>query len=275
MLETTFCHLPGVGPVKEKQLQRQGIRTWNDALATLDPDDRKHQTLLAGVLESKTRLAKGDCRYFTRLLPSKEQVRMFRAFRSRAVFLDIETTGLSPWDTITTIATYDGKTIQHYVQGKNLDQFARDLDPDGLLVTFNGKTFDLPFIRKQMNLPMDQAHIDLRYVMAGLGYKGGLKKCEKALGLDRGELDGVDGSFAVLLWEEYQRAGHSGALDTLLAYNIEDVLNLEILMVTAYNRRMEALGQEAFLEVPVPPPNPFVPDMRLVDRLRPAAFRPW
>jgi len=43
-----------------------------------------------------------------------------------------------------------------------------------------------------------------------------LKFCEKALGLDRGDLDGVDGYFAVLLWRDYQKKHNEKALETLL-----------------------------------------------------------
>jgi uncharacterized protein YprB with RNaseH-like and TPR domain len=52
---------------------------------------------------------------------------------------------------------------------------------------YNGKTFDVPFIEKYFGIRMNHAHIDLRYVLKSLGYAGGLKRCEKALGLDRGE----------------------------------------------------------------------------------------
>jgi len=45
---------------------------------------------------------------------------------------------------------------------------------------------------------MRQVHIDLRYIMNYLGYKGGLKKCELQLGIDRGLLKEVDGYCAVL-----------------------------------------------------------------------------
>lgn len=43
------------------------------------------------------------------------------------------------------------------------------------------------------------------------------------------------GFFAVLLWQEFQQTGNIKALETLLVYNIEDVVNLETLMVLAYN----------------------------------------
>jgi uncharacterized protein YprB with RNaseH-like and TPR domain len=188
------------------------------------------------------------------------------------VFLDIETTGLSPWDKITTIALYNGTSVRYYVQGDNLDQFPEDIQAYELIITYNGKTFDLPFIRARMACPLDQAHIDLRYVLAGLGFKGGLKRCEKAMGIDRGDLTGVDGSFAVILWQEYCRTGDSKALDTLLAYNIEDVINLETLMIRAYNMNLEAMGFQNLLPEPSPVENPFSPDMGLVDRLRPSAF---
>lgn len=45
---------------------------------------------------------------------------------------------------------------------------------------------------------MPHAHIDLRYVLASLGYRGGLKGCERQLGLDRQELQDVDGFFSLI-----------------------------------------------------------------------------
>ena len=47
------------------------------------------------------------------------------------------------------------------------------------------------------------------------------------MGLDRGYLEGVDGYFAVLLWREYELYHDQEALETLLAYNIADTVNLE------------------------------------------------
>ena len=105
-------------------------------------------------------------------------------------------------------------------------------------MTYNGKTFDMPFIRRYLGVPVDQAHIDLRYVLASLGYRGGLKECERQMGLDRGELEEVDGYFAVLLWRHYVQHSDRRTLETLLAYNALDVINLEQLMVRAYNLKI-------------------------------------
>jgi uncharacterized protein YprB with RNaseH-like and TPR domain len=49
-------------------------------------------------------------------LPSREHWRLFGAFRNSTAFFDIETTGLqTDWDTITTIALYDGRSIRTFV----------------------------------------------------------------------------------------------------------------------------------------------------------------
>jgi uncharacterized protein YprB with RNaseH-like and TPR domain len=94
--------------------------------------------------------------------------------------------------------------------------------------------------------------------------------CEKALGLDRGDLDGVDGFFAVLLWREFQQTGNIKALETLLAYNIEDVVNLETLMVLAYNMKLKdtPFSRTHALSMPKIPDIPFKPDRSTIERIR-------
>jgi uncharacterized protein YprB with RNaseH-like and TPR domain len=116
---------------------------------------------------------------------------------------------------------------------------------------------------------MNHAHIDLRFLLKSLGYTGGLKGCEKKLGLDRDELDGVDGFCAVLLWHDYEKNKNRKALETLLAYNILDAVNLETLMVTAYNLKLQETPFYELHHLPQPrlPQNPFDADKRTVDRI--------
>ena len=118
-------------------------------------------------------------------------------------------------------------------------------------------------------VPLDQAHIDLRYLLASLGYKGGLKGCERRLGLDRGDLADVDGYFAVLLWHDYRRRGNREALETLLAYNIRDVVNLEPLLIKAYNLKaaQTPFGPSVALGPPTSPAEPFRAHAPTVARL--------
>ena len=137
-----------------------------------------------------------------------------------------------------TAVLYDGRSIRHYVNGDNLDEFPTELKEYQLLVTYNGKTFDIPFIERFFSIRLPQAHIDLRYPLRSLGLKGGLKGCERQVGIARPGLEDVDGFVAVLLWNEYRNKKNVKALETLLAYNIRDALALHALMVHTHNEKV-------------------------------------
>jgi hypothetical protein len=57
---------------------------------------------------------------------------------------------------------------------------------------------------------------------------GGFKVVERQLGISR-QLQGISGYDAVLLWWRYKNYADRDALDLLLQYNKEDVLNLRAL----------------------------------------------
>ena len=275
MLCNTFCHIPGIGLHTEKRLWASGLSSWEEFLRQR-PSQRllgtaKLRSMQQYVEQSLFHLEQNRSNYFAELLPAAQQWRLFREFQPCTAYLDIETTGMGGFnDHITTIALYDGKSVFHYVKGQNLKDFKERIKDYELLVTYNGKSFDLPFIRNTLNIPIDHAHIDLRYVLSSLGYRGGLKGCERQLGIDRAELDGVDGFFAVLLWREYVRTGNRKALDTLLAYNIQDVVNLETLMVLAYNLKLTEtpFSETHTLPSPAVPSIPFAADLDTIERIR-------
>ena len=49
----------------------------------------------------------------------------------------------------------------------------------------------------------------------------------------------MDGCSAVILWEEYRDKGNRKALESLLAHSAYDAVDLEPLMVLAYNLNLE------------------------------------
>ncbi len=275
MLQNTFVHLPGIGLKTELSFWRNGIHGWeyfSDEFARgrAHFSQRRYAALRERLEICRERLCAMDPAYFADVLAPGLLWRLFRDFRQCAAYLDIETTGLGgPYDHITTAALYDGREVFYYIYGDKLDLLDRDLEKYKKLITYNGACFDLPFIRNYFGIAVDQVHIDLRYLLSSLGYRGGLKGCEKRLGLDRAELDGVDGYFAVLLWGEYRKTGDRKALETLLAYNIADTVNLENLMVQAFNMKV---GETPFsdLKIPLPcsPTVPFKPDAELIETLR-------
>lgn len=278
MLPHTFCHIPGTGLRAEQKLWEEGITSWEEWLEMESAlaGGRRRSAIADHLYASVEALEGEDVSYFAQRLPHGELWRIFPEFRKRIAYLDIETTGLSVdyGSHITTIALYDGKSVRHYVHGENLRAFEDDIFDFDVLVTYNGKCFDVPFIERYFRIKLPHAHIDLRYLLRSLGYSGGLKGCEAALGIDRGELEGVDGFFAVLLWYEYLNNGNARALETLLSYNIQDTINLERLLVMAYNMKIQEtpFGERRAIRLPSPAANPFAPDPDTIQRLRERQF---
>ncbi len=279
MLRHTFCHLPRVGEKTEGLLWAAGLATWDDAL---NPDRLRTAPLArrlpaAELRASAEHLGRANPDWFARRLPPAQVWRLFGEFRAACAYLDIETTGMSAYDDVTAIALYDGRSVRTYVRGQNLADFQRDIQAYRLLVTYNGRSFDLPFLERSMGWALGQAHIDLRHVLKSLGISGGLKRCERQLGLARPGLEDLDGYAAVLLWSEYQRLRDARALETLLAYNVQDTVNLEMLMVEAYNRKLAGLGPAwaASYHLPMPRPaaNPYQADPDMVRRV--VGNNPW
>jgi len=150
----------------------------------------------------------------------------------KVCFLDIETTGLSfENDEITIVGIYDGYYYKQFINGINLEEFKKELPKYDVIVTFNGKHFDIPFIEKKLDIKIEHEHYDLRFLLKELGLTGGLKKIERQLGILRDDdVKDVDGKEAVRLWYRYKRLRDIDALKLLLKYNKEDIVNLKYLL---------------------------------------------
>ena len=258
MLTRTFQHIPRIGAKTECRLWQLGITDWHTCLSRMDelPFGPGRRLWLAQFLARSLRaLEAGDARFFAQCLPGREMWRLYGAFSRRAVFLDIETTGLGgPGDVITVVGLYDGRRPQVFVRGINMAGLAAALRPYSLVVTYNGAQFDLPFIRRCLpEVALPPAHLDLRFPLARLGYKGGLKAIEQRLGVTRDPwVAGLDGYDAVILWRRYER-GDLDALRRLLTYNLTDVVNLQPLATFVYNEMVTLCTRVGGLEVePLP-----------------------
>lgn len=262
MLKHTFQHLHGIGDKTEKRIWAAGLTTWEEFLNSPSqaPLSQWQRDLACAELENSFRaLECRDAQYFTDKMSSALHWRLFPEFGQRVAYLDIETSGaVAGLSHLTVVGVYDGNQPRAYIRGDNLKQFAPEIDEFTLLVTYNGKLFDLPFLRQELGIPLPHAHIDLRYSLAALGYKGGLKKIERTLGMEReGPVALLDGWCAVLLWQ-YHEQGESGALETLIRYNLEDVIHLPALLACVYNTRIRGLPFTVpAVTFPSPPPLSF------------------
>ncbi len=255
MLESTFIHVPGVGPKTERSLWEQGIVDWECFVRDYRGSRRE------GILPF---LNHGDV---IRLLPGRDKWRLCPTFRDSTAYVDIETTGLT--GSVTCIGLYDGQAARTFVRGRDLEEFPAAIQRYELIVTFNGSQFDLPILARTFpGLSFEgQHHLDLRFALGRLGLRGGLKKIEQKLGIGRGEVEGLDGWAAVVLWRLHCQ-GHRKACQTLERYCLEDVLNLEPLLCHLYNTEIARIP--FLLPRMEPRPEPVLAqqvDKELVDRL--------
>jgi len=238
VLRSTFLHLSGVGPVTEADLWRAGLRDWSELLERPDGlglSSPLRARLVGEIAASERALAERDAAWFGRRLPGREHWRLYPEFSRETAFLDIETTGLSPYEGIVTVVGVHGADgTRSFVAGEDLEELPAYLRRYRVLVTFNGSRFDVPFLLVAFpQLIVPPVHIDLRFLFYRLGLAGGLKRIEAHLGIgDRAGVEGIHGLDAVRLWQEYRR-GSRAALDRLVRYNRADTVNLEPLLARA------------------------------------------
>lgn len=254
MLTSTFILLQGVGPATERRWWEEGLLDWRcfierPRVAGLSPERKilYDRTLTL----AQTDLAEGNLRSLASQIRKSEHWRFYDNCRSGILYLDIETNGFSPHDprgTVTIVGLHrDGQTLT-LVQGETLtvDRLQTALDQCTVLVTFFGSRFDVPYLKTQFpHLRFPMPHFDLGLTAHRLGMHGGLKRLERAMGIERAPaLAGLDGEDAICLWSQWRR-GNRAALDILLAYNTADTENLVPLAGLVYKEMRARFGPES------------------------------
>jgi uncharacterized protein YprB with RNaseH-like and TPR domain len=238
-LENTYIAVDGVGETTERNLWERGARTWSEfdpSLCGSTTADR----IESFIDTARPRLDSGDSDFFAQQLPSSERWRLYENFRDEACFFDIETTGLDhSRNEVTCVSFHQGGDTETLVSGDDLTrENLRALLDSPLLVTFNGASFDVPFLEESFDLSIDTPHLDLMYPCKRVGLSGGLKAIEPEVGVERDRPD-ISGKDAVRLWREHER-GVDGSLETLVSYNREDAVNLK----TVADRTVERLDRK-------------------------------
>ncbi|MGE3977133.1 MAG: ribonuclease H-like domain-containing protein [Nitrospira sp.] len=249
MLTSSFIFLPGVGPVTERRWWQEGLFDWRSFL------DRpfvaglsEHRKIWYDeqLREAQSLTEKGHVHMFGSRLPRRDHWRLYETCRSRAGYLDIETTGASPESGEVTVVGFhrEGQTTS-LVRGENLTaaRLQTELDHCTLLVTFFGSVFDVPYLcAKFPGLRFPTLHFDLCFAARRLALRGGLKHIEQEMGIDRNTtISGLDGLDAVRLWFQWRR-GDTIARDTLLSYNRADTENLVLLANRFYEEMVSRFG---------------------------------
>ena len=235
MIRNSFIFLERVDHKIEQNLWAQGIYNWDAFLRRKWVKGLSRPRKLyynRKILEAKKALYKFNSSYFANMLPSTEIWRLYDFFKEDAVFFDIETTGLSSYADVTMFGLFDGIDTKILVRNISwdLDALKKEFKKYKMIVTYNGTSFDLPFVKKRYPdlIPDNIPHFDLRFACNRIGLTGGLKGVEKALGIKRRKLvDGLDGGDALRLWKMYKATGDEHYINLLVEYNEEDIINLK------------------------------------------------
>ena len=141
-------------------------------------------------------------------------------------YLDIETCAGGD---VTVVGVFrEDRGLRQLVGGEITDvTLWETLDGVDTLCTFNGDRFDLPILERQVRVDLRKRFrsLDLLRECRRAGLKGGLKQLEERFGIAR-STRGMNGWDALRLWARYENEGDRAALEVLLEYNREDVMNL-------------------------------------------------
>ncbi|HZK02098.1 MAG TPA: ribonuclease H-like domain-containing protein [Anaerovoracaceae bacterium] len=164
--------------------------------------------------------------------------------------MDIETDGLNPSYSqviLGGLLSPDEKgdaTVTQYFLNKKEDEatllkaYGKTLASADVLITYNGESFDLPFLNQRMkkyDLKIDFSAIQsfdlyrilhkysrLRNILPNLKQK----TIERYLGLSSARKDEISGRQSVALYEHYQRSGSEDSKAKILLHNRDDLVQL-------------------------------------------------
>lgn len=166
-------------------------------------------------------------------------------------FMDIETKGLSNVPIILIgVAEIKGKNIvasqyflRDYTEEANvIDAYLSHLDEDSVHVTFNGKTFDVPFIKNRcvynrIQADLDLPHLDLMYFAKSL-WADSLPNCQlqtierEIFGIER--QGDVPGQYIPGYYDTYLERNNIGPVVPIIEHNAQDIISLASFLEKMY-----------------------------------------
>lgn len=233
-IERSFTHVQGIGFKLQAYLKRLGVRCWGDWFRLRDrisvPLGLRAE-LDRVLTDSVAALEARDLPALAAQLGSSEAWRLVASFPDLSVaYVDLEATGPTLDADITVACIWDSASSRSFVRDRDLEHYAATLEQHDVMVTFGGRRFDVPHSERLAGHPLSLPHIDLKGPLMRLGLRGGLKRIEERLGIERSHATReLRGSDAISLWQRHL-AGEPGCLELLIDYNAEDARHLELLL---------------------------------------------
>ena len=245
--------LPKIGIKTEQNLKNQGYDTI-ESLLSID----KYENSASKFLDKIDEMSFADV---LRLLNENKYGKTCRDNLIRCAslvdienfkFMDIETLGLSNVEIILIgVAEIKNNKIissQYFLRNPTeelaiLDAYFAHLDEDSVHVTFNGKTFDVPFIKNRINyhrldVDFNLPHLDLRNFANNL-WADQLPNCQLQtiekykFGLER--VDDVPGQYIPGYYKTYLAENNIGPMIPIIDHNKQDIISLAIFLEKMYD----------------------------------------
>jgi len=239
---TNFKLIYGIGEVTEQALKKQGYKTIEDLI--------KHPRF--GFEAKKLVECVGECDtskiadWIRRWFSISHPLLLYSsAFHNKEdfIFLDLETLGLSANPIIligaAQIAGHNIITHQYLVRSIKeepavLSGFLSHLNNESAFITYNGKTFDLPFLEGRlvyyrMKADLQKPHFDLLH-FSRRAWKDRLPNC-KLTTLEKHILDikrenDVPGALVPGFYQTYLETKNVGPLIPIIEHNRQDLITL-------------------------------------------------
>ena len=226
MIQQTFLHLPGVGKHLQHGCGQPGsasgmtsgmlsagrspfdaLRGYRQkvlfAVSEGNASDPRADLWLDCLDQSRSALRAKEYHYFLELLRPSDHWRLLGSTLKEALYLDIETTGLSADLHYVTVvgALYRGK-FRQWTWPEPLDELKTLVNAAPTGGHVQRPAIRRPFFEGQGTpARAPRAHVDLLYIARAAGLAGGQKAVEEKLGLVRDDdVRGIDGAEAVGSW---------------------------------------------------------------------------
>jgi uncharacterized protein YprB with RNaseH-like and TPR domain len=241
--------LPGIGPVREQNLRQQGYFTVED-LET-HPLWKKEARDFIRLIDGKELDA--TQRWLWQRLPKSHPLLHYLAGfcgDEDFVIVDIETLGLSERPIILLGIAKPNKThicISQFLLRDIPDEpsaiwaLISQLEPNLSLITYNGRSFDIPYIKQRLayyglNASLDNQNFDvLHFTRRALKPKltdCKLETVEKYMGIKRNI--NIPGALVPHFYDTYLRTKNVGPLVAIVEHNKQDLLTLGSLFSKLY-----------------------------------------
>lgn len=245
--------LPKIGIKTEEKLKRQGFNTI-ESLLNHDSHRKNAKIFLDNIDEMSF------CEILDLLNDNRYgkncQVNLIKSVSLNDAcdfkFMDIETLGLSNVPIILIgVAEIKGRNIissQYFLRDLTeeiavLDAYFSHLDENSVHVTFNGKTFDVPFIKNRlryhrMDVDFNLPHIDLMYFAKYL-WRDELPNCQLQtiekykFGIER--VDDVPGQYIPGYYNTYLAQNNIGPMIPIIEHNKQDIISLAYFLMKMYD----------------------------------------